>query len=193
MLEAASSRRVSASGRDRPCPAPFPRQKSAPHLQQNTSVGGRQQFVPQLVHFLRRQLCSTDAILPRGVGLVALSILLLVRRPASGDCVDESDPRQGSDDGDCEPLVIGVARSGFGRRTVLFCIFQRCGRPFSGRSEHSRINLREFRRGAFAPPWKNLLCKYNSRLCVSVKTLGRARKAAKRGDRYEIAVVDEGS
>ena len=164
LLEAASSRRVSASGRDRPCPAPFPRQKSAPRLQQNTSVGGRQQFVPQLVHFLRRQLCSTQAILPRGVGHavpavaagVALSILLLVRRPASGECVDESDPRQGSDDGDCEPLVIGVARSGFGRRTFLFRIFQRCGRPFSGRSEHSRINLREFRRGAFAPPWKNL-------------------------------------
>ena len=105
-----------------------------------------------------------DAIPPRGVGLavpavaagVALSILLLVRRPASGECVDESDPRQGSDDGDCEPLVIGVARSGFGRRTVLCRIFQRCGRPFSGRSEHSQINLREFRRGALAPPWKNL-------------------------------------
>ena len=164
LLEAASSRRVSASGRDRPCPAPFPRQTVAPRLQQNTSVGGRQQFVPQLVHFLRRQLCSTQAILPRGVGHavpavaagVALSILLLVRRPASGECVDESDPRQGSDDGDCEPLVIGVARSGFGRRTVLCRIFQRCGRPFSGRSEHSQINLREFRRGAFAPPWKNL-------------------------------------
>ena len=40
---------------------------------------------------------------------------------------------------------------------------------------------------------EGLLCKYNSRLCVSVKTLGRARKAASRGHRYEIAVVDEGS
>ena len=38
-----------------------------------------------------------------------------------------------------------------------------------------------------------MLCKYNSRLCVSVKTLGRPRNAARRGHRYEIAVVDEGS
>ena len=75
---------------------------------------------------------STDAILPRGVGHavpalaagVALSILLLVRHPASGEYVDRSDPRRGSDDGGCEPLVIGVARSGLDRQTVLFCIYQ---------------------------------------------------------------------
>ena len=47
--------------------------------------------------------------------------------------------------------------------------------------------------GVRAPLEKLVVFKYNSRLCVSVKTLGRPRNAARRGDRYEIAVVDEGS